>query len=649
MVGTWGYIPPGLRRAVQTWQRAWPAVLLASVCVGILIAFVAGSVASRARDLDSAQESTANLARSLADHAEATLRLGDLTTAAIVERIQPDGLRRADTAQLHAYLATLLGTAGRVQDAMLFDAQGRFVVGAKAAYADASGLTEALEWHRDHVLATVHVSPPVRQWVADGWSILLSRRLEAADGSFAGVAVVAIDLDLFSTAYHALNVGPHGAIALTSANGQLLVRTRVGGPLVGQDVSNAAFFRSYADHGPVGVLTGTSALDGIRRQGSYRAVASYPLVVFVGLSINDVLDDWWRDTASNGFVVGLLVLCTALLGARLGRLVRSHRQAAAAAQASERLYRLLAVNGTDVIVQLGTDLRRRYVSPASLDVLGYAPEALLGRTPSEDVHPEDREVLAETFAELRGSGEPRSVSVRFRRADGVYITVEASIRALCEENGYVVSLRDVSARVAVQAKLHEANSRLQRLVMLDGLTGIANRRCLDKCLEREFRRASREEQPLAVLMIDADRFKSYNDTYGHQAGDECLKAIAGVVQGAMRRAADLAARFGGEEFCVMLPHTDEDGAAALAEMIRASVEALAIPHAGSPTGTMTISVGVGVAHPGRDAETVAALMAAADGALYVAKREGRNNVKRSGPLRRMAAPVQLEPMMELDY
>ena len=99
----------------------------------------------------------------------------------------------------------------------------------------------------------------------------------------------------------------------------------------------------------------------------------------------------------------------------------------------------------------------------------------------------------------------------------------------------------------------------------------------------------------------------------------------------------------------MLPHTDEAGAAALAEMVRAAVEALAIPHVEAPLGIMTISVGVGVAHPGRNAETVAALMAAADGALYAAKHDGRNCVKHSGPLRQMAVPVQLEPMVELDF
>ncbi len=639
---------PALRQAAQAWLRFWPALLMSSVCVGILIAYAASILSARERQLESAQDATTNLARTLADHAEATLQLADLTLMELTDRLEMGGTNRASLEAIHTYFGEMLPASGRLQDAMVFDAQGRFVVGAKSTYTSMSGATEALAWHRENITDGVHVERPVKDWVAAGWSILLSRRLNKPDGSFGGVAMVAIDLDYFGSVYHALRLGRQGAIALTSASGQLLVRSREGGAVIGQDVSNASFFRRYAEAGPVGTLTATSPLDGVTRMGSFRAVASYPLVVFVGVALDDVLEGWWRDSASNGAVIGILVLCTALLGVRLGRLVRSHRHAAAAAQASERMYRLLAVNGTDVIVQLGSDLRRRYVSPASQDVLGYAPEILIGRKFQDTVHPDDWGRVTSLMAQLRVAGEPRTITFRFRRPDATYLSVEASVRRLGEAEGYVSSLRDVSARVAAEAKLQEVNFKLQRLVMLDGLTGIANRRCLDKFLEREFRRASRDEQPLALLMIDADRFKSFNDTYGHQAGDECLRAIAGAVQLRMRRAADLAARFGGEEFVVMLPHTDASGASGLAELIRTGVEGLAIPHAGSPTRIMTVSIGVAVIHPGRDAATVAALIAAADRALYAAKDAGRNCIKHADPLRPLTEPIRREPMAELD-
>ena len=649
MTVSWGRTKVALGHATQGWHRVWPALLLAAVCFGILSAFVVSTIAARDRQLESAQDATTNLARSLADHAESTLRVAELTVSALISLLEKDGTDRASLAAIHATLSETLPTSGRLQDAMVFDGHGRFMVGANATFMEPSGAAEAIEWHREQVTTDVHVGPPVKGWVASGWSILLSRRLNETDGSFLGVAIVAIDMDYFAKTYHALRLGPQGAIALTSGRGQLLARTRTAPETIGTDVSNGSFFRHYALHGPVGPMTVDSPIDGIRRQGAYRAVAGYPLVVFVALAVDDVLAGWWRDTLMYGAAVGLLVLCTAMLGVRLSQLVRSHRLAARAAQASERLYRLLAVNGTDVIVQLGADLRHRYVSPASQDVLGYAPEMMLNRSAGDNVHPDDQAAVADMMAELRSTDEPRSVTFRFRRPEGTYIWLEASVRALSGGDGFVGALRDVSARVAVQAKLHDANNRLQRLVMLDGLTGIANRRCLDKFLEREFRRASREEQPLAVLMIDADRFKLYNDTNGHQAGDECLCAIAAAIQRVMRRAGDLAARYGGEEFAVLLPHTDEAGAAAMAEMIRAEVQALAIPHAGSSTGMVTISVGVAVAHPGRDAATAGALLAAADAALYRAKSAGRNRIECAGPLRQMDAPIRLELLVEADF
>ena len=638
-----------LRRGLQQCQRVWPAALLTIVCLGILCADLASTLSARDRLLGGAQDATANLTRVLASHAESTLRVAELTVSALVERMERDGHDRAMLATVHVDLGVVIETSGWLQDAIVIDRDGRFLVSAKSTFGDSSGAAEALEWHRERPLNAIHVGPPVKDWLAAGWSIPVSRRLNEANGSFAGVAVVTIDVDYFVRFYRTLRLGKRGTISLTTGAGQMLVRSASSGAMTGQDVSQYPFFRGYVENGPVGTLTASSPLDHIVRQGHYRAVSGYPLVVFVGMAIDDVLEGWWWDSLLNGVVVLLLVLCTALLGVRLGRLVRSHGLTACAAQASERLYRLLAVNGTDVIVQLDPDLRRRYVSPASRDVLGYAPEILIGRSPQHDMHPDDWTAVANTMAALRGTDAARTVTFRFRRADATFLWVEASIRWLRDDGGYVVALRDVSERVATQAKLHEANVRLQRLVMLDGLTGIANRRCLDKFLEREFRRASREEVPLSVLMIDADRFKAFNDTYGHQAGDECLRAIAGTLQRSMRRAADLASRFGGEEFVVMLPHTDQAGANAMAEMIRAEIELLAIPHEGSITGLVTVSIGVATAMPGRDAPSATTLLAAADAALYEAKNAGRNCVAAAGPLNPLSLPIQLEPIMELDF
>jgi diguanylate cyclase (GGDEF)-like protein len=177
-------------------------------------------------------------------------------------------------------------------------------------------------------------------------------------------------------------------------------------------------------------------------------------------------------------------------------------------------------------------------------------------------------------------------------------------------------------------KRETAEAQLERLVLIDGLTGLGNRHQFDSVLDREWRRAVRAGTPLSFLMIDADKFKDYNDHYGHQAGDNVLKSIAGCIAGALGRAGDLAARYGGEEFAVFLPDTDSPGAYLVAEAIRRAVIALNIAHVGSPSGIVTVSIGVARMSP-NGSTSASALVRAADSALYEAKDNGRNRTEPS--------------------
>jgi two-component system chemotaxis family response regulator WspR len=176
-------------------------------------------------------------------------------------------------------------------------------------------------------------------------------------------------------------------------------------------------------------------------------------------------------------------------------------------------------------------------------------------------------------------------------------------------------------------ELERANRQLQHLSLRDPLTGVANRRHFEELLDLEWRRAAREGAPLSVLMVDIDFFKAFNDTYGHQAGDECLRLVAGTLCRRATRAGDMVARWGGEEFTVLLPGATSEGARRVAEDIRAAVEGLAIAHTRSSVAkVVTISVGVatGVTADGPGGST---LVGAADRGLYLAKRGGRNQVQ----------------------
>jgi two-component system chemotaxis family response regulator WspR len=179
-----------------------------------------------------------------------------------------------------------------------------------------------------------------------------------------------------------------------------------------------------------------------------------------------------------------------------------------------------------------------------------------------------------------------------------------------------------------QQKLLESNFELQRLMNMDGLTGLNNRRRFDEYAATEWRRALREGSPFSVLLADVDEFKAYNDTYGHLAGDEALKRIAGVIHARCGRPADLAARFGGEEFAVVLPGTGADGATHVAEAMRLGVFELQLPHAASKLGDrVTLSVGIATAVPREPAPRVFLdLLNRADEALYEAKKSGRNRI-----------------------
>ena len=210
-----------------------------------------------------------------------------------------------------------------------------------------------------------------------------------------------------------------------------------------------------------------------------------------------------------------------------------------------------------------------------------------------------------------------------RLGERIYLTADAG--PIYDESGRLIAVVETLRDMSVQKRAQE---ELQRLATRDGLTSIANRRSFDETLNTEWRRASRESRALSLLMIDVDFFKPYNDTYGHQSGDDCLRQIAAAMTGVVKRASDCVARYGGEEFSILMPATELGGARIVAERIRAAVEALRLPHSGSAVAEhVTVSIGVACMHIAAGGEPAAQLIAAADAALYRAKHAGRNRIE----------------------
>lgn len=267
---------------------------------------------------------------------------------------------------------------------------------------------------------------------------------------------------------------------------------------------------------------------------------------------------------------------------------------------------------------------------------------LLGHTPMslerwfEGVHPLDRPKV--TIAYRRAVSKHSSLHIQhriLRESDGQERWVETwgeyEVDPYNKGNVRLIgTIQDITERKQIEEELEKAKVALEAQVRLDPLTQVANRLALDERLETEWQRATRHQQPLALLMIDVDRFKHFNDEYGHVAGDQCLQRVAFVISSVVVRSLDLVARYGGEEFVVLLPDTQSEHAVRLAQRICAALKDEAIEHKHAlSSGVVTVSIGVACLYPGRDDSMQIGtqnLLKYADTALYVAKNSGRERV-----------------------
>jgi diguanylate cyclase (GGDEF)-like protein/PAS domain S-box-containing protein len=299
------------------------------------------------------------------------------------------------------------------------------------------------------------------------------------------------------------------------------------------------------------------------------------------------------------------------------------------------LHNLVAANSRDVIILAGFDGRRRFVSAAAETMGGWKPEEVMRQGTFDLVHPDDKQHAMATVQELirldqTKGREGARLELRLKKTNGEYVWAECALRTVNDPKtgepiGLLNIVRDISERKHTEEQLQDAYRAVEALAETDALTRLANRRRFDHVLTNEWRRSMRDRTPLSLLMMDADYFKSYNDTYGHTRGDSALKQIAEAAQDVVNRPGDLVARFGGEEFAVILPNTDNEGALRLAREICQGLCSRRLTHATTAVGVLTLSVGCGTMVAGFGQHSVN-LIELADQALYMAKRNGRNQV-----------------------
>lgn len=464
--------------------------------------------------LKETQVLSANLTGSLTQHAEDTFKEADIILSGLVERVEVDGTGQANLRRLRGLLMKQVAELPKLHGLFLYDKEGRWLVNSRPTLTTGANNSdrEYFIYHRNHPDRTPYIGKPIHSRSTDEWILTVSRRVNNADGSFAGVALATLHMSYFRKFYDTFNIGDGGSILLAHEDGDMLVRRPFLEGKIGKSLKEAALFQEHLPKKLSGTYASSkSIIDGLDRMISYRRAEQYPLVVAVSLSKNDVFHSWWVDAAKHFLATVLLSLVLGVLGARLTRQI------------------------------------------------------------------------------------------------GQRLSVEKDLQL-------------------AQIELEALNHELSQMAMQDGLTGVANRRCFDIALNEEFNRAMRNNLWLALIMIDVDSFKQYNDSFGHPEGDECLKKIGPAIKLCLNRAEDMPARYGGEEFAVLLPGADMAGATAVAERIRLAIHNLNIKHPSSPIGLITVSCGVDAILPMRNQNIPSDLVSGADKALYIAKNSGRDHV-----------------------
>lgn len=280
-------------------------------------------------------------------------------------------------------------------------------------------------------------------------------------------------------------------------------------------------------------------------------------------------------------------------------------------------------------------LKFSYIGPQIEKLLGWSPESWVS---VEDwaarMHADDREWVVNFCVAQSQAGTDHEADYRAMTKDGEYVWIRDVVHVVRNENGEVDSLVgfmfDISERKKTEHQLLDLQKELEDLSFKDGLTGVANRRMFDSVLEIEWANAKRNQRPLSLILLDIDYFKQYNDSYGHIQGDDCLKRVAKTLSSSATRSKDFIARFGGEEFVLVLPETDEKAAKKVAERCRKLIFKEQIPHESSLVShVLTISIGVASITPTHQDEALA-FVEEVDKRLYLAKQNGRNRIVSNG-------------------
>ncbi|PIT01163.1 diguanylate cyclase [Bradyrhizobium nitroreducens] len=623
--------------SLATQRAGWSRLPLRAAAFVVLtcatILGVSGWREWAARDavLRGAETEMANVARSLTQHAEDSLDLLDSGVVGVVSRLEMDGTGPTTIAKLGNVMEARRKAVPRIHSFAIIDDQGNWLTSPGTIGSTLSD--DAL--FRHHQLSPKrepYVGHPVKSLLEGEWVVTLSRRFNKPDGSFGGVVLATISSGYLAHFYEQFEIGRNSSAALVHGDGLIIARNPSNDKFVGRSVADTPLFRDASLQRPSGAYHFKSPLDGAERVSFFKRSVRYPLVLLATLDKDELLAPWRAAAISRMLYVLALVMLIAVIGAVLVRQLQRGQRMAAALVEKEAHFRLLAEGSSDMVTRIGLDERLRYVSPSSVRVVGWRANQLIGTPALAGINPEDLPVVqAIVDAMKRGEREEARLIYRNAHRRNGEVWLESTMRVTRKDDGRVDGVVAISRDITEHKKLE---TRLETLAIEDSLTGLANRRRFDERLKEEWARAYRDRSSLALLMIDVDHFKAYNDDYGHPAGDACLRLVAKIIAAETQRAGDLAARYGGEEFAMLLPNTDAAGCALVGERIRKAIhEAGLVQSSNLASGCVTVSVGGATCRPALERTAgVASLVEAADRALYAAKDAGRNRLMMSGEL-----------------
>ncbi|MDO1581993.1 diguanylate cyclase [Rhizobium oryzicola] len=477
-------------------------------------------------------------------------------------------------------------------------------------------------FHQTNASIAPRFGLPSQSQTTGKWFIPISKRVDDTDGSFAGVIVATIDIDHLVKYIETFGVNEDNAFALMREDGGILLRLPLDPKAMGSNIADTELYRNHIMKVMRGNYEYISRFDGQDRIGGFYRSRETGVTAIATRTKQSILFLWLNQSKYPWLSIIFAYLIGMGLAIRWVRQIELREIGEQKVVAREAEFRMIASLSLDVIEKISIEGVREYVSPAAEKLFDQRAETLLGTNILDTHNPEDRAAWRDALNRIKEGSTSESVLTKRQRADGSTIWLESVLSCTHDESSdapdaIVVITRDVTRQQKLKLEL-------DALATTDGLTGLYNKRHFNAQLDACMAKAKKLATPLSLLMIDLDRFKLYNDTYGHRAGDNALRDVAAAIQVQLSNMNGLAARYGGEELVVLLPNCGEGEARKMAEAIRNAVVALGIGHAHNlPWGQITISLGFATALPSQPM-TESELIDCADRALYIAKTNGRN-------------------------